>query len=199
MTPLRGDAAGIPIGRIVQEQRLWLLPLGLVLLANVLILVLGVFPLSRSVAASEARARTSARTLTTAQQEFTRAEITRDSQTTASRDLETFYRDVLPADFGEARRITHVKLAQMATSHNVEYQRMTATPEAEDKSQLERLAVVMGLTGRYEDVRAFLSDLERADDFVVVENIALEEGETDRTLTLTLTVSTYYYPDPDGR
>lgn len=199
MRPLHGAAGDVPLGRIVQEHRLWLLPLGIIIVATIGIFGVGVLPLSGAVAAAEGRAATAARSLAAAEEDYSRAEATRDSQIVATRDLQTFYREVLPASFAEARRITHVKLAQMAESHGVRYERMTASPEVDRESALERLGVVMGLAGDYEDIRAFLYDLETSDDFIVIDNISLEEGGDDGApLALTLTISTYYLAGQHG-
>ncbi len=42
------------------------------------------------------------------------AEATRDGQAQASADLDRFYASVLPADMSTARRMTHLKLSQLA-------------------------------------------------------------------------------------
>jgi len=197
---LHGAAAEVPVARIAREHRLWLLPIGITIVANIGIFGVGVLPLSNAVEAAEQRAKAAEQTLAIAQQDHSRAGATRDAQVVATRDLQTFYRDVLPANFAEARRITHVKLAQMAESHGVRYERMTASPEVDRESALERLGVTMGLGGNYEDIRAFLYDLETADDFIVIDNITLEEGDADAApLALTLTLSTYYVADANGR
>ena len=192
-------ATGVPLMRVVREHRLWLLPLGIVLAGNLALLVGVVLPLSRAVAVNEARANAAAGALASAEQEYRRAEATRGGQVLATRNLETFYREVLPAGFAEARRITHVKLAKMAESHGVKYERMTASPERDKESPLERLSVIMSLTGDYEDIRAFLHSLETSSDFIVIDNITLQEGGDERApLALTLALSTYYVAGSDG-
>lgn len=199
MSVLHGAASDVPLARIAREHRMWLLPLGIAMVANIGIFGAGVLPLSSAVAAAEQRAATAARSLAAAEQEYSRAEATREAQTLATRDLQIFYRDVLPTSFAEARRITHVRLTQMAEANGVRYERMTASPEVGRESALERLSVTMGLAGDYEDIRAFLYTLETSEDFIVIENISLEEASGNGApLALTLTLSTYYLAGEHG-
>jgi Tfp pilus assembly protein PilO len=195
-----GGGAEVPLGRVVAEHRAWLIPLALVFLVTVGVLVAGVLPLSRAVASSERRAQAARQTLAAAEQEFKAAENLRGSQTLASRDLETFYGEVLPKDFGAARRITHIKLAQLAQTHGVRYERMSASPETARDSSLERLKVTMTLAGDYDDFRSFLYDLETSPDFLVIDNIVLTEDEDQRgaVLSFILDVSTYYVAGRHG-
>ncbi len=195
---LTGGTA-VPLGRVVREHRAWLVPLAFVLLIIAGVLAAGVLPLSRAVAAIERRADTARRTLAAAEHEFKAAETLRGSQAMASRDLRTFYEDVLPKDFGAARRITHIKLAQLARTHGVRYERMSASPVSDRESSLERLRVTMNLAGDYEDIRAFLHDLETSPDFVVIDNLVLSEEEGERAaLSLKLDFSTYYLAGRHG-
>ena len=128
------------------------------------------------------------------------AETTREGKAQATSDLDTFYKDVLPADITAARRITHLKLQQLAREHGVDYERMGATPESVRDSRLDRLRVSMVLSGEYDDIRAFLYDLETSSDFVVIDNMVLAEGQqVQAPLALTLELSTYYLAATDGR
>ena len=100
---------------------------------------------------------------------------------------------MLPADFNTARRVTHLKLAQMARSHDVMFQSGAATPESLRNSTLERLSVSYQLAGDWDDIRQFIYELETGPDFVVIDNVALAEGsEANAPLALTLEMSTYY-------
>ena len=110
----------------------------------------------------------------------------------AAKDLDRFYKEILPTDVGAARRLTHLKLSQMARERNVTFQRSAATPEQLRDSTLERLRVSYALAGDYDDIRAFIYDLETTPDFIVVENVFLSEGGDEQPLILTLELSTYY-------
>ena len=56
----------------------------------------------------------------------------------------------------------------------------------------------MALSGEYDDIRAFIYDLENVADFVVIDNVTLAEGgDANAPLAVALDVSTYY-PDRAG-
>ena len=91
MKALHAMATPVPWSRVVHEHRKALVPLGIVLAVNLVLLLVVVLPLSRRVAANEQRAVLAARSATLAEAEFRRAEAVRDEQSRATRDLETFY------------------------------------------------------------------------------------------------------------
>lgn len=193
MRALYSVTGEVPWGRIVREHRTALLPLLVVLLANIVALVAVVYPLGQRVAANEQRAQLAERQRTQAEAEFRRAERLRDSQSQATKDLETFYAQVLPSSVGAARRVLQLRLQQMAREHDVAHQGSGTTEEEIRGSDLLRLTMSLRLTGEYDDIRAFLYDLERSNDFVVVDNIKLAEGtEPGAPLAVFLQVSTYY-------
>jgi hypothetical protein len=176
MTQTRGTL----VRRVLAEHRTWIWPLGLLLAANLAAVVLAIVPMSRSVAATEVRARQA-------------------TAEAAARELAVFYRDVLPTDVSAARRLLQLRVSQLARTHNVAFTRALATPELIRDSALGRLRGTAELSGSYADVRAFLYALETARDFVVVDSIVLGEGaETSAPLNLTLNISTYYRIAPNG-
>jgi Tfp pilus assembly protein PilO len=194
MKALFGAGIGVPWARAMREHRAWLLPLGMVLLVNAGVLLAVVLPLSRAVAGNEQREQAALAASAAAQRDVKVAESLRDGKAQATTDLDVFYREVLPADVSAARRLTHIKLAQMAKNHDVLYERGSTSLERLRESTLERLHVSMSLTGEYTDIRAFLHELETAGDFVVIDNMVLSQGEEQGRggLSLTLEVSTYY-------
>jgi hypothetical protein len=160
---------------------------------NVLALIGGVLPMSRSVAASEQRASEAADDAAAAAAELAAAKATRDGRDAATRELGVFYQDVLPDHVAQARRLLQLKIAQLARAHDVTFARSVATPESIRDSDLARLKATIDLVGRYRDVRQFLYELETSTDFVVVDAIQLSEGEDlAGPLDLTLEVSTYF-------
>ena len=191
----------VPAGRAIAEHRRWLLPLGLVLAINLAVLILVVLPLRQSVQSGASRAQASAQSLREAMADLKDAEATRDGQTEASADLDRFYASVLPADMPTARRMTHLKLSQLARSHDVIFQGGGASTEALRDSTLERLKVNYSLTGDWDDIRQMIYEIETGPDFVVIDNLRLVEGaETNAPLSLTLELSTYYRViSPNGR
>jgi Tfp pilus assembly protein PilO len=185
--------ADVPLARVVADYRRWLVPVGVVLAINVAVLIAVVLPLRESVASSASRAAASAQALGEARADFQDAEATRDGQSQAAADLDRFYAEVLPGDFTTARRITHVKLAQMARAHDVSFQSGAATPETLRDSTLERLHVNYALSGDWDDIRQFIYELETGPDFIVIDNVQLAEGsDANSPLSLTLDMSTYY-------
>src|SRR5262245_57969323 len=128
----------VPFSRVLREHRRWLWPVAIILAINVIVLIAVVLPLRRAVVSGAERANASAQSLREAMADLKDAEATRDGQTQASADLDKFYAEVLPANMTTARRITHVKLAQLARSHGVDLQSGAATPEELRDSTLER-------------------------------------------------------------
>ncbi|MGE0361202.1 MAG: GspMb/PilO family protein [Vicinamibacterales bacterium] len=188
------------VRRVLAEHRTWVWPLGLLFVANLLVLGLAVVPMSRSVQAAEARARAASAEASDAAAALKAVTATRDGRDAAARELQVFYRDVLPANVSAARRLLQLRLAQLARNHSVTFARAIATPESIRGSTLARLRVQAELVGRYADVRAFLYALETADEFVIVDSIVLAEGdESSAPLNLTLNVSTYYQAGGDVR
>jgi Tfp pilus assembly protein PilO len=193
MRALYGVTGQVPLARVVREHRTALLPLLVVLVANLIALAAVVYPLGQRVASNEQRAQTAERQQMLAAAEYRRAETLREAQAQATKDLEKFYAEVLPAGVGAARRILQLRLQQMAREHGVLYQGGGTNEEEIRESSLLRLTMSVRLAGEYDDIRGFLYDLERSNDFVVVDNIRLAEGnEPDSPLTVFLQVSTYY-------
>jgi len=192
------EARGVIMRRVLREHRAWFWPLAVLMAVNLVAVVAGVVPLSRSVGSAETRAASAAADAVTADSELKAAKLARDGRDTATRELAVFYRDVLPANVAAARRLLQLRVAQLARTHEVTFTRSVATPEQIRGSALARLQADITMVGRYRDVRAFLYELETAKDFVVVDSIVLAEGEdSSAPLDLTLVVSTYYKADVD--
>jgi len=201
MRALFSFGADVPASRALAEHRRWLVPLGLVLAINLAVLTLVVLPLRQSVQSGASRAQASGQSLREAMADLKDAEATRDGQAQASADLDRFYASVLPADMSTARRMTHLKLSQLARSHDVIFQGGGASTEVLRDSTLERLKVNYALTGDWDDIRQMIYEIETGPDFVVIDNVRLVEGaETNAPLSLTLELSTYYrVSSPNGR
>jgi Tfp pilus assembly protein PilO len=196
MKALFTTGTDVGFSRVITEHRRWLVPVGIVLAINLVVLAAVVMPLRQSVASGTTQAEASAAALREAIADLKTAEATRDGQSQALKDLDRFYGEVLPADFAAARRITHVKLAQMARSHDVTYQRGATTPESLRDSSLERMRVSCSLAGDWDDIRQLIFDIETGPDFIVIDNVSLAEGsDANAPLSLTLELSTYYRMD----
>lgn len=200
MRALFAAASDVPLGRVLTEHRRVLLPLAVLLAINIGVLVGVVLPLRGSVQSGGARAQASTRALAEARAELAAAEATRDGQAQATRDLDRFYREVLPADVSAAQRLTHSKLALLARAHDVVFLQSSTAPEGLRDSVLERLSVSYALTGDWDDVQQFIHAVETLPEFVVIDNVTLTEGgEANAPLSLTLAVSTYYRARRDVR
>ncbi len=200
MRALFAEGGEVSLGRVVAEHRRLLVPLGALLAINIGVLVVLVLPLRAAVDSGGTRAQESGRALAEARAELAAAEATRDGQAEATRDLDRFYREVLPADVSAAQRLTHSKLSLLARSHDVVFLQSSTNPEEMPKSTLERLMVNYNLTGEWQDVQQFIHAIETLPEFVVIDHLSLAEGsEANAPLSLTLTVSTYYRVRRDVR
>jgi hypothetical protein len=183
----------VPWSRIIADHRRWLTPVAIVLAINLVVLFAIVMPMRRSAESGTSQAEQSAVALNAAIADLKDAEATRDGQSQASKDLDRFYGEVLPQNLATARRLTQLKLAQMARSHDVTFQRGATEPEELRNSPLERLNVRFSLEGDWEDIRELIYEIETGPDFLVIDNVALAEGESaSAPLSLLLEISTYY-------
>jgi Tfp pilus assembly protein PilO len=193
MRALYSVAGEVPLGRVMREYRAALLPLGIVLIINLVVLVAVVLPLSQRVTANEQRAIAAERQRVVAQAEFKRAEALRDGKAQATDDLQTFYERVLPSSVQSARRILSLRPQQQAREFNVQFQSGGTAEEELAESRLLRLTTQMRLSGDYDDIRGFIYALETSPDFIVIDNLKLAEGiDTNAPLSVYLQVSTYY-------
>ena len=187
---------GVPLSRVLREHRSAILPLVAVLAINLIVLAVVVVPLSQRAASNETRAAAAQRAEAAAEREHKQAEAFREGKSRATADLETFYQQVLPVDSTAARRITHLKPQQRAREHRVLYERGATEEETVDDSSLERQTVTMTLSGSWDDIRAFIYTLETSADFVVIDNVVIQEGTGgNAALSLDLDLTTYYHSD----
>ena len=191
-----GSAGGSVRQRIMREKRRVLVPLAIALGVNVAVYAAIVYPLSQRVANIEQRDRTAEDQLHAAQRDHAQAAGTLSGKDRAAAELATFYKDVLPADLSGARRLTHLRLEQLARESNLRFLRASYEPVLERNKTLTRLKIEMVLAGNYADMRAFIHQLETAPEFVVIDNVELGEnaqaGPQGGPLAVTLHLSTYY-------
>jgi Tfp pilus assembly protein PilO len=188
------------VRRILQEKRHLVLPLAVALAANVAIFAVAVLPLARKVDAATARAGEAAGALAQAEAAHKAALAVVAGKARADEELKKFYREVLPADWATARRITYLRLVQLANKFGLSPTQGAAEPRSDDDSALTRLQMTMKIAGEYRGIRQFLYALETAPDFVVIENVSLAQGqESNAPLVLTLEVATYYWAGEHGQ
>jgi Tfp pilus assembly protein PilO len=179
--------------RILAEKRTVIVPIAAALLVNILAYALWVYPLRGQVSAAERREASARQALAQAQREHRAAQSLVFGKDQAANELKTFYTDVLPADLSGARRITHVRLAELARDANLRHQRTSFEPKEARGSKLTRLEITLVLEGTYESVREFLYRVETAEEFIVIDNLVLTQGtELNSPLVLTLSLSTYF-------
>ena len=186
---------GTPIGRrVLAEHRRVVVPLAIGLLVNVLVYALFVYPLAQRVANVEQRNQAAGRSLTAAQAEFAQANGTLTGKDRASTELATFYKDVLPTDLSAARRLTQLRLRQLARQSDLRFDRDRYEELDVRDSTLRRLKITMILTGSYEDMRTFIYQLETSEEFVIIDNVELAGSTTETTgaQVVTLELSTYF-------
>jgi Tfp pilus assembly protein PilO len=184
--------------RILSEKRSLMWPLALVLLANVLVYMLVVYPLSQKVALSEQAAAAGTYALTTARRDHANARATVTGKGQADVELARFYDEVLPPDLSGARRITNLPLEQLAQEANLRLERQAFTPDR-PRDGLAKLTTTATLSGEYRDIRQFLHRLETRPEFLVLEHVDLSQGEGgERGIAVTVQVATYYRTDADG-
>jgi Tfp pilus assembly protein PilO len=191
---MTGGLRGMPlVRRIVKEHRRTLIMIAAMIVLNGLTYALVIYPLGQRVANSEQRDRAADAALAQARAEHEQATGTLTGKARASMELTTFYNDVLPASLAGARRLTHLRLPQLAREANLRYDRSAYDAVDERGSTLRRLKVDMSLGGSYDAIRTFIYQLETAREFVVIDNVSLSEDSVDGgSLAVTLQMSTYF-------
>jgi Tfp pilus assembly protein PilO len=185
--------------RVLTEQRRFLLPLAIVLVANVAVYAGIVYPMANRVADASQRAARAATARRAAQAELASAQGIVQGKERAEQELKTFYQRVLPADLSAANRTTYLAVAQLARKTNLHIVRRQFGGERPRDSRLARWKIDVTLEGSYEDIRRFIYDLETAPSFVVIDEMALGAGRDESSpLVLSLALSTYYRAADDA-
>ena len=179
--------------RVFDEYRRVITPLAAALVLNIAAYAFLVYPLAQRVANVAQRNQNAEQELAAARADYAQATGTVTGKTRAAEELNTFYSKVLPADFPAARRLIHLRLAQLARQSNLQMSRVQYEPDEKRKGSLTRLNITMDLAGSYAAMRAFIHELETSAEFVVIDNIELsEESDGDNQLKVKVNLSTYY-------
>ncbi|HSG00406.1 MAG TPA: GspMb/PilO family protein [Vicinamibacterales bacterium] len=180
--------------RVLTERRRVVLPLLVLLGANVAAAVFVVVPLARSVGGREIEALDAMADLALARREEAQARAAREGALGTDEDLRTFYESVLPQGFDGAVQVTGFWLTRIAEQTGVQFERGKYDRERIEGTALERMTAQATLKGTYEGVRRFLYAVETANEFVTVDRIELAQpaDQSDVELELLLDVSTYY-------
>jgi len=182
--------------RIFVEKRLAITIVITAVVVDIALYALVVLPGSVALTNARQRAELASSGLIAAEQALAMARTTVDGKLEADRELQNFYREILPSDLSDARGITFARLEEAASRNNLLMQRRSSSTDHEEGSRLARLQMTMFLKGDYRDMRSFLSELEAADDFIVIEEISLSQDDAaENTESLTLGLATYYWTE----
>jgi Tfp pilus assembly protein PilO len=183
--------------RVMAEHRRVIVPIAVILAVNVLVFAVGVYPLEQRVANIQQRDQAAEMAHAQARREYDAARGALTGKERASVELATFYKDVLPADLPGARRLTYLRLAQLAREAGLRYKTSTFDRDQERGSTLQRYFGSIKLEGSYDNVRAFLYQLDTAPEFVVIDDVSLSQDTGERgALELSMQLSTYFRLPP---
>ena len=180
------------VRRAAREQRAWLVVIGALLLLNVVVYLAVIRPLSGRVSNVTERTQKAETELAQAKLAQSRAAAALTGKSEAARELDVFYRQVLPTSMPAARHLFWPRLATMARQSGLQWSSDNAELVGERGSQLTQVTVESELTGRYAAVRTFLHRLERATEFIIIDRVSLEESAAEDILSLKVQMSTLY-------
>ncbi len=182
--------------RVMAEKRRLIVPLVVAIIGSALLYAVVVYPLGRQVTAAEEEARVQREQLNGARLDYQMAKATVSGKQQADAALQTFYKDVLPADQAIARKLTYTRLAQLAKQATVTLEHGTNAVKHEKGSGLSKLTTTYTLTGDYRNVRRFIYSLETAPEFILLENVGLTSSTGDQPqnhgLSMNLEIATYF-------
>jgi hypothetical protein len=150
------------------------------------------------VANADQRAAAAVSELSAAQQQYKLANDTVSGKSRAEKELQRFYSEILPIDQSAARRITYLRLAELARESSLQMGRRVFSVEEERNSSLRRLDITMVLEGAYPDIRRFIHELERSESFVIITGVEMVQREKSEAPELTLQLATYYRAAGNG-
>jgi hypothetical protein len=190
----------VPTARILADRRLLASALGLLAVLNLIGLAVVFGPLRSRVQTLTQRATVATLTASTAARELATAKQTAAGSQKAANDLQRFYTQILPANQPAARQVTYVRLAQLARESNLSYDHRTFTHDDPEKDGvLARATLSMSVYGSYRDLRQFIYTLETAEEFVVIRQVGVTQGDDPKEpLEAALALSTFYKAS-DGR
>jgi len=162
--------------RVYAERRAVVLPVLVLLVGNLAVLALGIWPLQRSVKAAEDEEYQALLDLEQARREDRDARMAETRKTEVDVELKKFYTEILPKDLASAQVATQLWLTRVAKQNGVVFQQGTHRHAEVRDSQLIKVTSEANLTGTYRDIRRFLFAVESAPEFVIIEEVQL--GDT---------------------
>lgn len=185
--------------RVLAEKRTLIVPVAIALLVNVALYAIVVYPLSKKVAGDQLEAEAAGAALNAARRDFAAARATVAGKGQADEELRKFYSEVLPPDVSGARRITFLRIEQLAEQCGLRVERVTSDPKPQRDSDLVRFTYTASLSGEYRNIRRFIHELETAPEFLVLENVNLRQSDIEnRGLNVEFEIATYYRAGANG-
>jgi len=180
------------VRRVLTEKRRLIVPIVVALIVNIALFVIVLYPLSKKVAGGEQQANAATTAMNAAKRDYDAARATVKGKGQADEELQKFYSDVLPPDMSAARRITFLRIEQLAQKCSLRLERETSDPKPQRDSSLVKFTYRAALSGEYKNIRRFIHELETAPEFLVLENVALTQSEVEsRGLNVNVEIATY--------
>jgi Tfp pilus assembly protein PilO len=187
------------VRRVLTEKRRLIVPIVVALIVNIALFVIVLYPLSKKVAGGEQQANAARLAMNAAKRDYDAARATVKGKGQADEELQKFYSDVLPPDMSAARRITFLRIEQLAQKCNLRLERETSDPKPQRDSSLVKFTYRAALSGEYKNIRRFIHELETAPEFLVLENVELTQSEVEsRGLNVNVEIATYYRTGANG-
>ncbi len=188
----------MPAARILHEKRRLIWPLVVVLLLNVALFAVVVYPLAKKVANGEQDAQASAAALAAARRDIASARATVTGKSQADSELQKFYAEVLPSDMSGARRITYLRIDQLARTCDLRLDRANTSEKPVRDSSLVKVTYSASLSGEYRDIRRFIHAIETAPEFLILEDVELSQTDAAQGLNVNVQIATYYRTGGNG-
>jgi Tfp pilus assembly protein PilO len=188
------------VGRVFSERRSVVLPVVAFLILNVLALG-AVFYLQGEMESVKSQADEAILGLGKAQLDERSAKGDLVSKDLAEKELRKFYEDILPRDYASAVKVTNFWLGKTARAAQVNYRAGQYDMEPVRDSRLSRVTGEITLLGDYADIRRFLYEVETAQEFVIIEKVALSQSSAiqgNTQLEVQLSIVTYFLSEPQA-
>ena len=113
------------------------------------------------------------------------------SVATAATDLTSLRTDVLSTR--RQRMIeAQLEMEDLAAQFDIPPKRVQYENEVMEEEGLERFGMKVPLKGGYASLRKFLQAVEASDEFLVIEEVAIESRKDQHILELNITIATYF-------
>jgi len=110
--------------------------------------------------------------------------------------LQTFFDDVLSTKRLRMMAIQK-EIRDIAKKFNISPENISYARQLYEKDRIVKFSAVLPLNGPYESLRAFISAIERSENFIIIESVALTDSkEGGVILGLNIAVATFFF-DPD--